>query len=46
VRLAPYTIKVGDQVNYDSAWYYPAPKEAAAEIKDYVAFWKGVEIIE
>jgi len=41
-----YTIKVGDQVNPDAAWYYPAPKEAAVEIKDYIAFWKGVEIIE
>ena len=41
-----YTIKVGDQTNQDAAWYYPATKEAAKEIKDYVAFWKGVEIIE
>ena len=41
-----YTIKVGDQVNPDAAWYYPAPKEAAVEIKDYIAFWKGVKIIE
>ena len=41
-----YTIKVGDQVNPDAAWYYPAPKEAAVEITDYVAFWKGVEIVE
>ena len=41
-----YTIKVGDQANPDAAWYYPAPKEAAAEIRDYVAFWNGVEIIE
>ncbi len=41
-----YTIKVGDQVNPDAACYYPAPKEAAAEIKDYVAFWIGVEIVE
>jgi len=41
-----YTIKAGDQVNPDAAWYYPAPKEAAAEIKNHVAFWKGVEIIE
>ena len=32
--------------NKDSAWYYPSPKEAAKEIKDYVAFWKGVEIVE
>ena len=41
-----YTIKVDDQVNQDAAWFYPAPKEAAAEINGYVAFWKGVEIIE
>ena len=41
-----YTIKVGDRVNPDAAWYYPDPKESAAEIKDYVAFWKGVDIIE
>lgn len=41
-----YNIRVGDQVNSDAAWYYPNPKEAAAEIKDHVAFWKGVEIIE
>jgi len=40
-----YTIKVDDQVNPDAAWYYPDTKEAAAEIKGYVAFWKGVEII-
>jgi uncharacterized protein (DUF427 family) len=37
---------VGEEVNSDAAWYYPKPKEAASEIKDYVAFWKGVEIIE
>ena len=41
-----YSIKVGDQINQDAAWYYLAPKEAATEIKDYVAFWNGVEIIE
>ena len=26
----------------DAAWYYPEPKEAAKEIKNYVAFYKGV----
>ncbi|PIQ78450.1 hypothetical protein COV82_00650 [Candidatus Peregrinibacteria bacterium CG11_big_fil_rev_8_21_14_0_20_46_8] len=29
----------------DAAWYYPQPKEAAAQIKDYVAFWKGIEVV-
>ena len=41
-----YTIVIGDKTELDAAWYYPATREAAAEIKDYVAFWKGVEIIK
>lgn len=32
--------------NDDAAWYYPAPKDAAAEIQDRVAFWKGVTVEE
>jgi uncharacterized protein (DUF427 family) len=39
-----YTVVVGDAVNKDAAWYYPEPKEAAHQIKDYVAFWKGVKV--
>ncbi len=38
-------IVVADQTNPDAAWYYPQPKPAACDIRDYVAFWKGVEII-
>jgi len=41
-----YTIEVDGKTNPDAAWYYPAPKDAAKEIKDHVAFWKGVEISE
>lgn len=41
-----YSLNVDGQVNADAAWYYPEPKEAAKEIKDYVAFWKGVEVSE
>ncbi|RCK77117.1 MAG: hypothetical protein ANABAC_3542 [Anaerolineae bacterium] len=41
-----YHIKVGDQVNRDAAWYYPEPKEAARQIKGYIAFWKGVQVVE
>ena len=41
-----YTIEVGGSRNEDAAWHYPTPKEAAAEIKDYVAFWRGVEVTE
>ena len=39
-----YHLEVGDSVNSDAAWYYPDPKEAAADIKGYIAFWKGVEV--
>jgi uncharacterized protein (DUF427 family) len=39
-----YDIAVGDAVNRDAAWYYPAPLPAAAKIKGYVAFWKGVTV--
>lgn len=39
-----YDIVVGDNVNKDGAWYYPAPKAEAAEIKDHVAFWRGVQV--
>lgn len=39
-----YDVVVEDKVNKDAAWYYPDPKPAAAEIKDRIAFWKGVEV--
>ncbi len=39
-----YDIVVNGKANRNAAWYYPAPKPAAAEIKEYVAFWKGVEV--
>jgi uncharacterized protein (DUF427 family) len=39
-----YDVVVGGDRNADAAWYYPAPKEAAKEIVDRVAFWKGIEV--
>ncbi|HAK59244.1 MAG TPA: hypothetical protein DCO77_02525 [Nitrospiraceae bacterium] len=41
-----YDIVVDGDVNKDAAWSYPDPKEAARNIKDHVAFWKGVAIEE
>jgi uncharacterized protein (DUF427 family) len=41
-----YSIEVGGEKNIDAAWYYPEPKEAAANIKGRVAFWNGVEVKE
>ena len=39
-----YDIVVDGQENQGAAWYYPAPKPAAANIKDHVAFWRGVQV--
>jgi len=39
-----YSIRVGADRNPDAAWYYPDPKPAAAQIRDHVAFWRGVEV--
>ncbi len=41
-----YHVEVGGQLNRDAAWYYADPKDAAANIKGYVAFWKGVEVVK
>lgn len=39
-----YSVSVDGEVNPDAAWYYPSPSEQAQQIKDHVAFWKGVRI--
>jgi uncharacterized protein (DUF427 family) len=41
-----YDVVVDGQVNKDAAWYYPEPKAAAAQIKNHVAFWRGVKVEE
>lgn len=39
-----FDVVVDGKVNQNAAWYYASPKEAAANIKDHVAFWRGVEV--
>ncbi len=41
-----YNVLVEGNENSDAAWYYPNPKEAAEEIKDHVAFWRGITVKE
>ncbi len=41
-----YDILINGNKNENAAWYYPQPKEKALQIKDHVAFWKGVKIEE
>jgi uncharacterized protein (DUF427 family) len=39
-----YTLVVDGKENKDAAWYYPEAKEAAKNVKGYIAFWKGVQV--
>lgn len=39
-----YNVMVNGKLNENAAWYYPEPKQEAEQIKDYVAFWQGVEV--
>ena len=41
-----YDVVVGEQANEGAAWYYPEPKEKAAQIRDHIAFWRGVTVTE
>jgi uncharacterized protein (DUF427 family) len=40
-----YSLQVDGKTNKDAVWYYPEPKDAAKEIRDRLAFWKGVEVV-
>lgn len=39
-----HSLLVNGDLNPDAVWYYPEPFEAAAQIRDRVAFWKGVQV--
>lgn len=39
-----YDIEVEGEVNSAAAWYYATPSDAASQIKDHVAFWRGVRV--
>jgi uncharacterized protein (DUF427 family) len=39
-----YDIEVNGERNRDAAWFYPDPFSAASQIKDRIAFWKGVRV--
>ena len=40
-----FDVVVDGQTNQDAAWYYPEPSGLADKIKNYVAFWRGVEVV-
>ncbi len=39
-----YSLEVTGKTNPDAAWFYPSPKDAAKQITNRVAFWKGVQV--
>ena len=39
-----YDVTVDGHVASGAAWYYPNPRPAAGDIRDYVAFWRGVRV--
>jgi uncharacterized protein (DUF427 family) len=41
-----YTIEVEGKRNVDAAWYYPKPSPQAQKIAGYIAFWRGVQVVE
>jgi uncharacterized protein (DUF427 family) len=43
-QAAYLTVEADGQINQDAAWYYSDPSPAAAQIKDRVAFWRGVRV--
>jgi uncharacterized protein (DUF427 family) len=40
-----YSLVVNGDRNPNAVWYYPEPKEAARQISDRLAFWKGVTVV-
>ncbi len=46
-----YDVTVDGEVNDAAAWYYASPKDGSVEkvgndFTGYVAFWRGVEVVE
>lgn len=39
-----FTVTVDGHGNRDAAWTYPEPSRAAEQIRDHVAFWRGIEV--
>ncbi len=39
-----YDVVADGERNEGAAWYYPEPLPGAVKIRDYVAFWNGVEV--
>ncbi|MES2934627.1 MAG: DUF427 domain-containing protein [Pseudomonadota bacterium] len=41
-----YDVVVPGAINANAAWFYPQPKEAAKDVAGFIAFWRGVQVLE
>ncbi|MDX1687711.1 MAG: DUF427 domain-containing protein [Candidatus Promineifilaceae bacterium] len=41
-----YNVIVNGTINRDAAWSYSTPKPVAMKIRGYVAFWRGVQVVD
>ncbi|MDW5325266.1 DUF427 domain-containing protein [Plantactinospora sp. KLBMP9567] len=41
-----YTLEHEGRRSVDAVWYYPEPKPDAEMVRDRVAFWKDVEVVD
>lgn len=39
-----FNIEVDGKTNPNAAWIYKTPSDAASQIKNHVAFWKGIVV--
>ncbi|QDT95746.1 DUF427 domain-containing protein [Gimesia aquarii] len=39
-----YDVIVNDKMNRDAAWYYLEPEQEYEQLKNRIAFWKGIEL--
>ena len=41
-----YTLEHDGATSPDAVWYYPEPKPDAEMVRDRVAFWKDVQVVD
>ncbi len=43
-KASYYHVEVDGSIQSDAAFFYPKPWPLARNLKDYVAFWRGVQV--
>lgn len=43
-KASYYSLSVKGDANPDAVWYYADPSSGASQIKDHLAFWRGVTV--